>query len=216
MKNAQKQAILSILLTLVCGCSVETMNVGEGQGGASDVEDEGNAGQEQGPAPKEEGKEEEEFHGETTVTTKTTTETVVKTEAADEGLVFRLTNKNEAVDKFVSQNYCRGSSLNDCWLKSGMMKEVAGGWLVSLEFWHTSNKSEPYKVIEQTINGKGSVLLTTAAKMPDDDAVEYRFLWAAVDTDARTVDIVYDYASDGPQEQGDDTLESFTFEEAVP
>jgi len=210
MKSVYFQAILSMFLT---ACSVETMNVGEGA--KADVQTE-----EQSPAPKEEETDPEGTEDpEMIVKTTTTTETVVKVggeESAPAEKSFRLSNKNQAIDKFVSENYCRGSNLRDCWLKSGTMKEVTGGWLVSLEFWETSNVDEPYKVIEATINTPQAMLLTTNAKIPGDESMDYRFLWAVVDPEKKTLDVVYDFAEDGPQGQGDETLQSFVFTEAAP
>lgn len=219
-----KIVILSMFLTL-SACSVETMNVGdEGSGGGQSPEpseqepiDEVGKSGEEAPGPSE-----EEATDDVTVKTTTTTTTEVKVggeEGGEPARTFQLVNKNAAVDKFVSQNYCRGSNLHDCWIKSGTLTETSPGsgvFVASIEFWDTAKTDEPYAVIEQTLSVEGTMLLTQGAKLPDDNGIEYRMLWAVIDPVAMTLDVVYDWSGDGPQAQGDDLVQSFSFvEQAV-
>lgn len=205
-----KTAITAMLILLpLTGCSVETMNVGK------DGKDEQSPEPDDKAPVDEVGKTGEEAPAPSTTTTTTTTTEVKKDEPADVGAAtFHLVNKNEAVDKFVSQNYCRGSNLHDCWIKSGTLTDKGDGvYVASIEFWDTANTKEPYVVIEQTLSTEGTMLLSTAAKIPGDDAIEYKMLWAVIDPVAKTLDVVYDWAGDGPQAQGDDLLQSFEFVE---
>lgn len=208
MKNL---AILSMFFTL-SACSVETMNVGKDGSEQSPeptekepVDEVGKTGEE-APAPSEE-------EADVTVTTTTTTEVAIGKGGAKKPVrTYHLVNKNQAVDKFVSQNYCRGSNLHDCWIKSGTLTETSDGvFVASIEFWDTANKEEPYVVVEGTMTVENTLLLSTDAKIPDDEGIEYKMLWAVVDPVAKTLDVVYDWAGDGPQDQGDDLLQSFEF-----
>lgn len=212
------------LSTLLTSCSVETMNVGDGKDESSTASD---GPDEQQPAPStgeaEEPTVEDEYDPET-LNDEEEEESDEKEEADNkpankssaERAIFNLVNKNSSVDKFVSQNFCRGSNLHDCWIKSGKMTETEnpGIYVVSIEFWNTQDTEEPYKVFEATISTEGTILLTDSAKIPDDDGLEFRFLWAVVDPVAKTLEVVYDYGSDGPQEQGDDLLQSMEFKKA--
>lgn len=212
-----KVVILSMFFTL-SACSVETMNVGEDGSNQSPepadkepVDEVGKSGEE-APAPSE---EEDAAASDVTVKTTTTTTTEVKVgEGGKPARTFQLVNQNAAVEKFVSQNYCRGSNLHDCWIKSGTLTEKSNGvFVASIEFWDTAKTDEPYTVIEQTLSVEGTMLLTTDAKLPDDAGIEYRMLWAVIDPVAMTLDVVYDWSGDGPQAQGDDLVQSFEFVE---
>lgn len=202
------------LVFFLASCSVETMNVGEGAKADVDTEE----GEGAGPRDEEPSSPEPKTSEPVTVTTTTTTETKVEipgeTVPADDGVLY-LVNKNAAVDKFVSENYCRGSNLHDCYIRSGKMtpvKNQKGAYVVSLEFWDTEDADEPYKIVESTISVEGALLLTTKAKLPDDEGIDYKFLWAVVDPETKTLDVIYDWAGDGPQDQGDDLVQSFTFQ----
>jgi hypothetical protein len=199
---------------LLASCSVETMNVGEGA--KADVDQGEEAKPEEKPAetPPADEPADDATDPEVVVTTTTTTTVDVKDEKpAVDGTLY-LVNKNAAVDKFVSENYCRGSNLHDCWIRSGKMTPAPNGentWVVSIEFWDTESKDEPYKVVESTISVEGAMLLTDKAKLPTDEGIDYKMLWAVVDPVAKTLNVIYDWAGDGPQDQGDDLVQSFTF-----
>lgn len=205
------------LVFFLASCSVETMNVGDGGAKEPETEtpsEETKPAETETEAPKDE-TETEDGDGDVTVTTTTTTETVVDVKGEEKDGTLYLVNKNAAVDKFVSENYCRGSNLHDCWIRSGKMTPAPNGedtWIVSIEFWGTDDADEPYKVVEATLSSEGTMLLTTMAKLPTDDGLEYKMLWAVVDPVAKTLDVVYDWAGDGPQDQGDDLVQSFTFQ----
>ncbi len=124
---------------------------------------------------------------------------------------YELINDNPANDLFVSQNYCAGSSLRDCWLRSGLLTAYEdGSYEVSLEFWDTYD-AEPYDVQSETVDASQAFLLTDKAKLTDDRAVGYKMLWAVVVPEDRTVTIVYDWSGDGPGLQGDDRLDTLEF-----
>jgi hypothetical protein len=203
--------ILSVLYVIVFGAACGTIEVAEPQ-------------DEQKDKTKEESEEEgEEFNG-VEVETTTTTSTKVKVggvgaddEESDgrphEVRRFELRNDFAANKDFVSGNFCSGSAIRDCWLRSGLLSEFSDGtFSVSLEFWD-SYDSVPYVVKEADIpaGGDRAVLLTDKGKIAGDDTVQYRHIWAVVVPDVPAVGIYYDWLGDGPGQQGDDLLESLEF-----
>lgn len=153
-----------------------------------------------------------------TVTTTTTTTTTVGSEGAKKTRgrqivgEYELVNDNAANSEFIGSNYCLGSNLRDCWIRSGYLTAYSDGtYEVAIEFWDTYSE-HPYTVEDAKIEAEKALLLTDSAKLADDDTFSYKMLWAVVDPEARTLSVVYDWGSDGPGRQGDDLIEDFEFQ----
>jgi hypothetical protein len=194
------------LLMFLTACGVETVNVAAPEEGAEE---------EKAAKAKSEKDSEESDETVTTTTTTTTTTTIGGEVGAARRIVaeYELVNQNPAITDFIGKNYCIGSHLRDCWVKSGLMTEYSdGSFFVALEFWETY-EDIPYTVKDEKITEKKAVLLTDKAKILGDDAVGYRMLWAVIDPETKTVEIDYDWHGDGPNKQGDDSLDFFEFVE---
>lgn len=164
--------------------------------------------------------EEEEAGVDVEVTTTTTTTVKVegvgaaKKEAPRREVGrYELRNENAQNTEFIGANYCLGSSLRDCWIRSGYLTKYSDGtFKVSIEFWDTYDQV-PYTVHKESFKGEHAILLTDKAKTLDDTAMGYRHLWAVVVPDELALGVIYDYAGDGPNVQGDDMLDALEFHE---
>lgn len=203
MRKTLGLALLSNLLTLAC--SVETMNVGEKTTKDEDTEAKGEKASEPDSAPEK-------------TTTTTTVVTTKESKAVKPEIVakYQLVNDFHPNYEFIGQNYCVESHLRNCWIRSGYLTEYADGSAeVAIEFWDDS-RDVPYTVKSDRIKDDHAFLLTDMAKAEGDDGFEYKMLWAVVDLEAKALNVVYDWANDGPGLQGDDLLETLEFQEMTP
>lgn len=198
--------IVAALIFLSAACSVDEMNVDtKGKVPSEASNDESQTPDGDGAATDA---------GEDVVTTTTTTTTTTAAVAGPAKVVkerYELRNANPAVTDFIGMNYCAGSALHDCWLRSGILTVYEDGeTVVSLEFWD-DGEEKPYHVIKKSIDSVSAIRLTDMAKMEDDEDIPYKMLWAVVDPEKKTLAVIYDWDSDGPNEQGDDLLETVEF-----
>lgn len=204
MRIVQTLINLTILLTLTaCG----TFNVGDSaiQGAKEEKAKD---------KPSEEDESQEEISVTTTTTTTISNGKVHRSDGSPEIIArYELLNDNRANTTFVGANYCEGSELHDCWIRSGYLTEYDdGSYTASIEFWDTA-KPEPYTVKEEKIGAdeERAVLLTDSAKSVDDESVSYKMLWAVIVPSEKGVAVIYDWAGDGPNPQGDDMLDALQF-----
>lgn len=129
---------------------------------------------------------------------------------------LKLAHDHPGVTEFVSSNYCLGSYLHDCWIRSGFATVYDDGtWDISIEF-HQTGDNLPYTIDKQVVEqdvGTHAFLLSDEAKIGDDDTYGFKMLWAVVDVVSGKVSIVYDWQGDGPRNQGDDLVEELTWVE---
>jgi len=217
-----KYAIITIFLGLISCGTIDTVNIGDGADpkASEDGDSDEKIRDDIEPAPQESPTVEVE------TTTTTTTKVVVGGDGSVDSTIdnsdgkptlvakYQLVNDNPAVDEFVGQNYCVGNVMRDCWIRSGLLWEYSDGtYEVSIEFWDTE-RMVPYNIeSKKMVDGEEkALLLTDYAKTIDDDTVMLRKLWAVVVPGEKLVGVYYDWAGDGPQEQGDDLLDAFEFE----
>jgi hypothetical protein len=201
MKNVKILVTLSIFFALTACGTVEVAAPEDEQKKKGDTEEESG----------------EEFSVETTTTTTTKVSVNGKngSSSGEPQVVARyeLLNDNRANTTFVGANYCEGSELRDCWVRSGYLTEYDdGSYEASIEFWD-SYDAKPYVVEEVDMKDgeERAVLLTDKAKAVDDETISYKMLWAVIIPAEKGVAIVYDWAGDGPNPQGDDLLDALEF-----
>jgi len=191
MKNLA--LILSMLLT---SCGLEEVNVNGPE--EVNVDEDGNI------TTSDKTKESEE------TTTTTTTTTTKKRSRERESIRYYVANENTSNTEFVSTNLCSGHSLGGCWIRSAYMEQISETeYKVSIEFWD-SWEEKPYTIEKDIIDGRKSFLVTDAAYLDGDTGFD-KMVWAVVDPEEKTMKLIYDWNKDGPQEQGDDLIETLFF-----
>lgn len=135
----------------------------------------------------------------------------VNTRGSKSAETFHLENINPTMDTFVSDNYCKGSHIHNCWLKSGVARRFEdGSFYISLEFWDDS-KEMPYTVTAEVIDDDYSFMLTTDGKiLADQDSINFRPVWGVMSLSDMTLTTYYDYEINGVglSGQGDEELET--------